>query len=76
MRWHLEIKDENQKKKPQNKKLIYRQEPNGSGVRTGLKASFQGSVHELGQVISDFQPSVSWSIKMVTSLGVAEGSNN
>lgn len=39
-----------------NKKvLIYRDEPNGSTVRTGYSARLPGSLHELGQVISDFR---------------------
>lgn len=35
-----------------------------------FKAGFQGSLHELGQVILDFRPSLSRPMEMVTSLGL------
>lgn len=62
IRCQLKIKEGNKNT------LIYREEPNGSDMRTGFHARFQGSLHELEQVISDFRASVSWSIEMVILL--------
>lgn len=60
----------------ENKKiLIYRDEPNGSTVRTGYSARLPGALHELGQVISDFRALVPQSIETATLLGVAERGN-
>ena len=57
MRGWLKIKEGNKKV------LIYRYEPDDSGVRAGFNAGFHGALCELGQVSADFQASVSWSIK-------------